>query len=400
VDIYPADPFSEQMDFGTLRSRDFLFTVRARVNPVDIDATQQLLLQLMDPLQDTSVHAAIHSDRTLGGLVDDVSAIGPTGVIVYSPVGGEGYLVGCEWRTRVRRSGADTAPPVVTVPAAPTLTSATGGDTAVTLVWAPHATGGTPITGYKLYRGTAAGAETLLTTVGLVTAFLDDTVMNDTTYYYKVSALNTVGESSRSNELSATPAAAPPPAGLTLLDDFNRGDNTTLGTNWARPDVGTGSVMQIQGNRAKLDGTNESASIWTADTFGADQGVEVTLAVTDTGGGGAHLYLLLQVAAAAPAAFTGYLIDLSLDVTTLTIQIYRATAGTYATVGSPVGPFPNTAGDTWSIEKTGGTLTVKRNTAAVASPTDSSPLTGNGHAGIGGRNTAVLRIDDFKAGNL
>jgi hypothetical protein len=57
----------------------------------------------MDPLAATSVHAAIISDETLGGLVGEVSAEGPSGVIVYSPLGSEGYLVGCEWRATVKR---------------------------------------------------------------------------------------------------------------------------------------------------------------------------------------------------------------------------------------------------------------------------------------------------------
>jgi hypothetical protein len=103
VDIYPADPFSDQQAYGPLTSRNFYLTVRARVKPVDVDASQQMLLQLMDPLAATSVHAAIISDETLGGLVGEVSAEGPSGVIVYSPLGSEGYLVGCEWRATVKR---------------------------------------------------------------------------------------------------------------------------------------------------------------------------------------------------------------------------------------------------------------------------------------------------------
>lgn len=101
VDIYPADPFSEQQAYGPARERDAWFTVRARVAPADVDASQQLLLQLMDWRSDTSVAAAILTDPTLGGLVEDTLPTGPTGIIVYTPIGGEGYLVGCEWRTRV-----------------------------------------------------------------------------------------------------------------------------------------------------------------------------------------------------------------------------------------------------------------------------------------------------------
>ncbi len=101
VDVYPADPFSEQNSMGPLHEREFWFTVRARVTPADVDAAQQLLYQLMDPRSDTSVAAAILSDPTLGGRVGDVLPDGPTGIIVYTPIGNEGYLVGCEWRTRI-----------------------------------------------------------------------------------------------------------------------------------------------------------------------------------------------------------------------------------------------------------------------------------------------------------
>ena len=47
---------------------------------------------------------------------------------------------------------------------------------------------------YNIYRGTASGAETLLTQVGNVTSYTDSTVTNGTTYFYEVSAVNAVGE--------------------------------------------------------------------------------------------------------------------------------------------------------------------------------------------------------------
>ena len=58
---------------------------------------------------------------------------------------------------------------------------------------------------YKVYRGTSSGGETLLTTLGNVTSYTDSTATNGTTYFYKVSAVNTVGEGALSNERSATP---------------------------------------------------------------------------------------------------------------------------------------------------------------------------------------------------
>ena len=93
-----------------------------------------------------------------------------------------------------------------TIPSAPNLSSAAGGSASVTLQWsAPVSDGGSAITGYNIYRGTASGGETLLTQVGNVTSYTDTSVTNGATYYYKVSAVNAVGESALSNELSASP---------------------------------------------------------------------------------------------------------------------------------------------------------------------------------------------------
>ena len=95
------------------------------------------------------------------------------------------------------RSNERSATPVApaTVPGAPTLNSATAGNGSVALSWsAPVRTAARAITGYKVYRGTSSGGETLLTTLGTVTSWTDTAVANGTTYYYQVSAVNAVGE--------------------------------------------------------------------------------------------------------------------------------------------------------------------------------------------------------------
>lgn len=100
----------------------------------------------------------------------------------------------------------DLAPVVVasiTVPGAPTTLVVTGSSkTQIQLSWAaPSSNGGSAITNYKIYRGTSTGNETLYATVANVTTYLDPVfACPSIIYYYKVTAVNGVGESSYSNE--------------------------------------------------------------------------------------------------------------------------------------------------------------------------------------------------------
>src|SRR4051794_29169637 len=118
--------------------------------------------------------------------------------------------VGESGRSVERSAVVPAAQVVATIPGAPTLTVATGGDHQVSLTWsAPGSNGGSAITGYRVYSSTASGSETLLTTVGPTTGYVDTTTRNNATYYYKVTAINAIGESAFSNERSATPRKHP-----------------------------------------------------------------------------------------------------------------------------------------------------------------------------------------------
>src|SRR5438093_2378263 len=103
-------------------------------------------------------------------------------------------------------------PPPPSPPSAPTNLAATGSNAQVGLTWqAPASNGGSPITNYRIYRGTSSNGETLLATIGNVLTYTDTSVTNGVTYYYQVSAVNGAGEGPRSNEASATPSPPPPP---------------------------------------------------------------------------------------------------------------------------------------------------------------------------------------------
>jgi subtilase family serine protease len=100
---------------------------------------------------------------------------------------------------------ADLAPSSAAPPATPTNLAASAGDGSVTLNW----TASSGATSYNLYRSTTSGGEgsTPIKTGIASTTYIDNTVTNGVTYYYKVSASNNEGTSGFSNEASATPAA-------------------------------------------------------------------------------------------------------------------------------------------------------------------------------------------------
>jgi hypothetical protein len=152
---------------------------------------------------------------------------------------------------------------VTTVPNAPTNLSATGGVKQEGLRWsAPSNNGGSSITGYKVYRSTTSGTETLVATLGNVLTFTDTGLAYSTTYYYKVTAVNSVGESTLSSEANSITVA-------TLSLTYNNTSTGTTGTiqNWTVPYTGvyTIEVWGAQGG----DGSNGG--------LGADIKGDVTL---------------------------------------------------------------------------------------------------------------------------
>lgn len=130
-----------------------------------------------------------------------------------------------------------------TAPSTPTGLTATAGNTSVALSWSAS-TGTTPIT-YNVYRGTTSGGESstpIATGVNGVT-FNDTGLTNGTTYYYEVSAANSIGSSGKSGEAHATPAGTGGTNTLLQIDagggavgtfvadeDFNTGNEFSTGT--------------------------------------------------------------------------------------------------------------------------------------------------------------------------
>jgi fibronectin type 3 domain-containing protein len=90
------------------------------------------------------------------------------------------------------------------VPSAVNSLAAVAGNNAVSLAWSAPYNGGRQISFFKIYRGTWNGGETYLDST-TASAFTDANVLNNTTYYYRVAAVNALGEGNWSNRVAVTP---------------------------------------------------------------------------------------------------------------------------------------------------------------------------------------------------
>lgn len=93
-----------------------------------------------------------------------------------------------------------------TAPSAPrSLTASTNKPGGVSLKWsAPSTNGGSAVTGYRIYRGTASGGEVYLVSVSATTTtYADKSTTKGVRYYYWVTAVNVLGVGPASNEANA-----------------------------------------------------------------------------------------------------------------------------------------------------------------------------------------------------
>ena len=93
------------------------------------------------------------------------------------------------------------------VPAAPTV-QLTAGNHSIYLIWNEPNSRGSPISEYQIYRGTKSGQYSLIgITKNLY--FNDTDLSGGTTYFYVVTAVNSIGKGIYSGEISATPFGQP-----------------------------------------------------------------------------------------------------------------------------------------------------------------------------------------------
>ena len=157
----------------------------------------------------------------------------------------------------------------VTVPAAPAGLTAVADNAQVTLKWdTPASDGGSPVTGYDVYVGTTAhfsGRAPLAKVTG--NAVTVTGLVNGTTYYFRMTAVNKVGEGPASNEVPATPQTVPgAPAGLTATPG-----NSKVTLAWAAPASGgapiRGYIIYKGTSPGGETGTPVNGSLVTATSY-------------------------------------------------------------------------------------------------------------------------------------
>lgn len=117
------------------------------------------------------------------------------------------------------------AVPAPTAPAAPTGANATGGANQATISWSAVSNASS----YNLYWSTTSGVTTTNGTkvAGVTSPYVKTGLSAGTTYYFIITAANSVGESSASAQVTATTNAAPPaipakPTGVTATGGANQ----------------------------------------------------------------------------------------------------------------------------------------------------------------------------------
>lgn len=203
------------------------------------------------------------------------------------------YVVALNGAGASSGSGFAGATPV-SVPFPPFALATTNVSGAVNLSWSsPANTGGSPLTGYNVYRN-----GTLLASIGTNTTFSDATAAPGVAYTYVVRAVNAIGVSGASNSAGGTAQAPPTPPGAPL-NLVLTGAHQRVILTWAAP-ASEGS-SPVTGYRIFRSTTNSTGSMALVTTIGTNTSY-VDMGRTN---GTTYYYQVRAVSAAGDGTLTG-----------------------------------------------------------------------------------------------
>ena len=314
--------------------------------------------------------------------------------------GGDGLTIGTPIDLVLQRFGVtiDGRPPGDGPPGAPTALSALAGDGSVSLSWnAPSFDGGSDLIGYRVYRGPSPGDETFLESTGTGTSFVDGTAQNGTTYYYKVSAENALGEGPRSNGAPATPSELVPPVlPLPTLDDFNRPDELPIAGQWSGATGVNGTAegcLKVVSNQLASNKTTTCTG-WRSNTpYGPDTEVWAKIGVVP--GSNNHIRLKARLQQVGTSGYDGYMLRTNQLTGPDEVALERIDNGVFVrllTLNRELA-----AGDSLMLRVKGSTIEAWHNDGTTwtrLGTTSDATYAGPGYVGIGLRGLTG-RLDDF-----
>lgn len=223
---------------------------------------------------------------------------------------------------------APTAPPAV--PANP---SATAGNARVTLNW----TVSDGATSYRVKRSTVPGGPYTQIATPTAPPYVDTAVVNDTRYYYVISAVNSVGESADSVQVSAVPVVQNPPP-----TTFGTWTNVTpAGVNVSTPlpcgNFGTQSAQADPANPSHVYVMFMCQGVWKSTDYGVTWTGPINIGtngstVSDCAGG--ITVVPATVAGGAPTIFEACIRG------SATVGVWKSVDGGVNWSVFPVGPTP------------------------------------------------------------
>lgn len=111
IDMLVANPTGLEEGLAGFHDRygGIPITIRVRVQTADVESGEDILLGLMDDEDDLSIIAALDSDRTLGGVIDDMSwgsGFPWSGYQDFPDANGDGFFLGSTLTVVVIKSNA------------------------------------------------------------------------------------------------------------------------------------------------------------------------------------------------------------------------------------------------------------------------------------------------------
>ena len=192
-----------------------------------------------------------YNDKTPGGGVVGHHNWGKWGVPFGNSMG---------WNPATVFKNNGTAPPPL--PATPSGLNATADDARILLSW----TSSSGATSYNIYRGLSAGGEsaTAIATGITDTTFINTSLTNGSTYFYKIDAVNANGKSPLTTEVSSTPVILGIPAKPSSLSA--KGEYSQVSLSWFAI-AGASSYTLYRGTTAGNESESAIASGVTDTTF-------------------------------------------------------------------------------------------------------------------------------------